>query len=152
MIALSRSIQLNHSCLIHVYLYKFILVQLRKFKFLAVESNFERVTFGYWEMSQLLCGNECWAWANGTSSSRTCTVEKKLTKALSLCFGFTSFRSGQLEALLPVANGKDTFVHMPTGGGKSLCMFSMPLTVSSAAMGVVLSPLVGLIEQQVSWY
>ena len=104
------------------------------------------------EMSELLCSNQCRAWANDTSLSRTCTAVKKLTEALSLYFGFSSFRPGQLEALLPVAHGKDAFVRMPTGGGKSLCMFLMPLTVSSAAMGVVISPLVGLIEQQVSWY
>ena len=54
---------------------------------------------------------------------------------------------GQLEALLPVAHGKDVFVCMPTGGGKSLCMFLIPLSPGKAAMGIIISPLIGLIEQ-----
>ena len=62
-----------------------------------------------------------------------------------------TFRPEQLEALLAVAHSKDAFVCMLTGGGeKSLCMFLVPLTVSSLAMGFVVSPLVCLIEQQVS--
>ena len=47
------------------------------------------------------------------------------------------------------AHAQDTFVRMPTGGGNTLCMFLMPLSMSSDAMGVIISPLVGLIEQQV---
>ena len=54
-----------------------------------------------------------------------------------------------LEALLPVAHGRDTFVRMPTGGGKTLCMFLVPLSISCDAMGTTISPLVGLTQQQV---
>ena len=100
-------------------------------------------------MVQLLCSKQCQAWASGGTSSG-CAAKNKLTEALWVHFGFSSFRPGQMEALLPVAHGNDAFVRMPTGGGKSLCMFLMPLCVNSAAMGVVISPLVGLIEQQVS--
>ena len=42
------------------------------------------------------------------------------------------------------------FVQMATGAGKSLCMFLAPLAVSESAVGVVVSPLNGLMEQQVS--
>ena len=42
------------------------------------------------------------------------------------------------------------FVWMATGAGKSLCMFLAPLAVSESAVGVVVSPLNGLVEQQVS--
>ena len=99
-------------------------------------------------MSELLCSNQCQAWVSGTPLSRTCTVEKKLTEALSWYFGLTSFRPRQLEAFLPMVHGKDAFVCMPTGRGKALCMFLMPMSVSSAPMGVVASLLVGLINNR----
>ena len=77
-------------------------------------------------------------------------AQPKLEEALHSTFRHTSFRPGQLEALLSVAHGKDVFVRMPTGGGKSLCMFLVPVSLGRGAMGIVISPLVGLIEQQVS--
>ena len=46
-------------------------------------------------------------------------------------------------------HGIDVLVHIPTGGGKSLCVFLTPLAVSDTAMGIVISPLNGLIDQQV---
>ena len=39
---------------------------------------------------------------------------------------------------------------MPTDGGKSLCMYLVPLAVSDKAIGIVVSPLVSLMDQQVS--
>ena len=81
--------------------------------------------------------------------SNACTAQNKLTDALRSYYGFASFRPGQLEALLPVAHGWDTFMRMPTGGGKTLCMFLVPLSISFDAMGIIISPLVGLIQQQV---
>ena len=77
----------------------------------------------------------------------TCVGYRKLKEALQ---GHFKFRPGQLEALLPVVHGKDVFVRMPTGGGKSLCMFLVPLAVNKKAIGVVVSPLVSLMDQQVS--
>ena len=62
--------------------------------------------------------------------SNACTAQNKLTDALRSYYGFASFRPGQLEALLPVAHGRDTFIRMPTGGGKTLCMFLVPLSIS----------------------
>ena len=98
--------------------------------------------------SKVLCSDRCQAWT-GNGLSNACTGQRKLTDALHSSYGFTSFRPGQLEALLPVAHGRDTFVRMPTGGGKTLCMFLVPLSIGSDAMGVIISPLVSLIEQQV---
>ncbi len=71
--------------------------------------------------------------------------------ALLKYFGHSTFRPGQLEALLPVVHGNDAFVRMPTGGGKSLCMFLVPLSISDVAVGVVVSPLKGLMDEQVRW-
>lgn len=78
-----------------------------------------------------------------------CTGHQKLKEALQGYFKFPSFRKGQLEALLPIAHGRDVFVQMPTGGGKSLCMFLLPLAIGGSAAGIIISPLVSLMDQQV---
>ena len=63
-------------------------------------------------------------------------------------FHHDSLRPGQQEAMLPVMHGHDVLVKMPTGGGKTMCMFVPPLATSDTAMGLVISPLVALMEQQ----
>ena len=50
---------------------------------------------------------------------------------------------------MPILHGNDVFVRMATGAGKSLCMFLAPLSISELAMGVIISPLNGLMDQQV---
>ncbi len=71
--------------------------------------------------------------------------------ALEKYFHYSSLRPGQLEAVQPVLNGEDVFIRMATGSGKSLCMFLPPLSSSdTSAAAVVISPLNGLMEQQVS--
>lgn len=79
-----------------------------------------------------------------------CVGHRKLKEVLQGHFKYTTFRPGQLETLLPVVHGRDVFARMPTGGGKSLCMFLVPLAVSKKAIGVIVSPLVSLMDQQVS--
>ena len=64
-------------------------------------------------------------------------------------FGFSEFRSGQLEAIFPALHGRDTFVQMATGSRKSLCMFMVPLVQSDTAKGIVISPLNSLMDEQV---
>ena len=98
--------------------------------------------------SGMLCNiNTCPLAAGSCETSVQSIAKVKLKEALHKYF---SFRDGQLDALLPVLHGRDVFVRMATGAGKSLCMFLAPLAVSESAIGVVVSPLNGLMEQQVS--
>ena len=97
-----------------------------------------------------VCTSTCCPLAKGSGdSSVQCAAKRKLQQALQKYFKFPGFRPGQLDALLPALHGKDVFVRMATGAGKSLCIFLPPLAVSDSAIGVVISPLNGLMDQQV---
>lgn len=67
---------------------------------------------------------------------------------LQTTFGFTHFREPQQAIIEAVVAGNDAFVLMPTGGGKSLC-YQIPALVRSGC-GVVISPLIALMQDQVS--
>lgn len=83
------------------------------------------------------------------SADAGCELRVKLQAALLSYFKFEEFRPGQLESLIPVAHGKDVFIRLATGSGKSVCMFLAPLAASDTAMAVIVSPLNGLMDEQV---
>jgi ATP-dependent DNA helicase RecQ len=72
---------------------------------------------------------------------------KELVAALTQYFGFSEFKGTQEQAIVSLLSGRDTFVIMPTGGGKSLC-YQLPAMMLSGC-AIVVSPLIALMKNQV---
>ena len=71
----------------------------------------------------------------------------EITATLKKFFGFNGFKGTQEKIIINLLSGRDTFVIMPTGGGKSLC-YQLPAIVSEGT-AIVVSPLIALMKNQV---
>ena len=83
--------------------------------------------------------------AGGTAASATTTADP--AQVLQEVFGYGAFRGPQQEIVEHVVGGGSALVLMPTGGGKSLC-YQIPALCRSG-VGVVVSPLIALMQDQV---
>jgi ATP-dependent DNA helicase RecQ len=75
-------------------------------------------------------------------------IMSRATQVLHEVWGYSGFRGPQADIIEHVANGGDALVLLPTGGGKSLC-YQVPALVRDG-MGVVVSPLIALMQDQVA--
>lgn len=74
--------------------------------------------------------------------------EERARACLSLHWGYDAFRGEQLEAIRAAVSGRDTFVRMATGAGKSICFQVAGLLIGKPV--IVVSPLVSLMHDQVN--
>jgi ATP-dependent DNA helicase RecQ len=74
-------------------------------------------------------------------------TDKELAEKVNEYFGFDGFKGLQLDAIKNLLSGRDTFVIMPTGGGKSLC-YQLPALINEG-VAIIVSPLIALMKNQV---
>ena len=104
-------------------------------------------------MAYTLCSKQDCSFGAGAIPSdlqdHNCSIYTKLVPTLQNHFGYGALKPGQAEAILALLHGHDVFIRMATGSGKSLCMFLPPLICGKSACAVIISPLVGLMANQV---
>ncbi len=83
----------------------------------------------------------------GSLPNTTEPSREELLHALRTYFGFHTFRGKQEQAIRSILAGRNTFVLMPTGGGKSLC-YQLPALMRDGLV-IVISPLIALMKNQV---
>ena len=84
---------------------------------------------------------------NKPTKTTKSTSSPNLEQALKEHFGFKKFKGDQEKIIQTLLAGKDTFVIMPTGGGKSLC-YQLPAIISEG-VAIIVSPLIALMKNQV---
>jgi ATP-dependent DNA helicase RecQ len=85
---------------------------------------------------------------NGTKTSpKKLNTNTDIHSGLQQYFGFDAFKGTQELAINSLLSGKDTFVIMPTGGGKSLC-YQLPALIQDGC-AIIVSPLIALMKNQV---
>jgi ATP-dependent DNA helicase RecQ len=81
------------------------------------------------------------------AKGKTKSEPSDLKEALRTYFGFDSFKGEQEDIIKNLLDGNDTFVIMPTGGGKSVCYQLPALMMPGTA--IIISPLIALMKNQV---
>lgn len=84
---------------------------------------------------------------SATKKSVTIAHDHDILEGLRIHFGFEQFKGRQEDAINSLLDGNDTFVIMPTGGGKSLC-YQLPAMILEGC-AIIVSPLIALMKNQV---